>query len=197
MRKFYQIILLLLVVGQVSAQTAPPRAAPTTFRNGSYRLADGNWRRGKLLYDEQQLSIIDDVHKKEPLVYPADSVHFFTIGRDTFELVHEVDIPRPAQHLRSTFARHLYRRAGFQVDEFVAYLPQPDAPLVYTLLVSSGQPTVVLPPSRVQFRLALAKVVHDFPALAQQLELDSNILPEQLPELLTVYSRWKASHSTQ
>lgn len=197
MRKVYQIIALLLVIVQVRAQTAPPRAAPTTFRSGSYRLADGNWRRGKLLYDDQQLLINDDTHKKEPLVYPADSVNFFTIGRDTFELVREVDIPRPAQHLRSTFARHLYRQAGFQVDEFVAYLPKPETPLVYMLLASPGQPTVVLPPSKVQFRLALAKVVHDFPALAQQLELDPNILPEQLPELLTAYARWKASHSKQ
>ncbi len=195
MRKVYQIIALLLVVVQVSAQSVPPRAAPTTFRSGSYRLADGNWRRGKLLYDEQQLSITDDTHKKEPLVYPADSVNFFAIGRDTFELVHEVDIPRPTQHLRSTFARHLYRRAGFQVDEFVAYQLPPEAPLVYTLLVSPGQPTAVLPPSKVQFRLALAKVVHDFTALSQQLELDPSIMPEQLPELLTVYGRWKASHS--
>lgn len=193
MLKIYKIIVLLLLAGRVAAQGVVPRAAPTTFRGGSYQLLDGAWQRGKLLYGEHNLQVIDADHRQsQALVYSADSVRAFVIGRDTFETVREVDIPRPAHHLRSTFARHLYRRAGFQVAELVAYPAPPEAPVVYTLLVGPGS-VVVLPASNVQFRLALAKALHEYTALAQQLELDPNILPQQLPELLTAYGRWKST----
>lgn len=135
----------------------------------------------------------DATHKPQsPRVYPADSVPVFTLGRDTFQLVREVELPRPAEHLRATFARRLYRRAGFEVTEYVAGPPAPAPPLVYTLLSRPGQPAAVLPPGKVGFRLALAKVLADYPALSHQLELDPTLLPEQLPELLTAYGNWRA-----
>ena len=203
MPKLYYLGALLLLTGRVAAQAPTPtpgvpvRTAPTSFKNGSYQLASGEWKHGKLLYDERTLNVSDADHKpKEPLALPAGELRAFAIGRDTFEVVHEVDIPKPAQHLSSTFARHLYRSAGFQVAEFVSYLTPPEPPISYTMLLRPGQPTVVLSNNNVQFRLALAKVLSDYKALAQQLELDPNVLPQQLPELLTAYARWKASVGT-
>lgn len=193
MRKIYKLVAFLLLAGRVAAQAPAPPTQPTTFRSGSYQLVVGDWKRAKLLYDEHTLSVSDAEHKpKYPLVYPADSVRAFAIGRDTFEVVHGVDIPKPAQHLRSTFARHLYRSAGFQVAEYVAFPTPPEAPVVYTLLTSPGK-LVVLPPNARQFRLTLAAAMRDYSALATQLELDPQIVPEQLPQLLAAYGHWKAS----
>ena len=194
MRKIYKFIVLLPLAGRVAAQAPVPQGPPTSFRSGTYQLVTGNWKRAKLLYDDRTLWVSDATHKpKEALEYPADSVRSFIIGRDTFEVVHALNIPKPAQHFRSTFARHLYRSAGFQVAEFIAYQTQPEAPLVYTLLTRAST-LVVLPPSARQFRLALAAAVRDFPALATQLELDQQLLPEQLPQLLAAYGHWKASN---
>lgn len=63
--------------------------------------------------------------------------------------------------------------------------------MVYTLLASPGK-LVVLPPNARQFRLALAAAMRDYSALATQLELDPQIMPEQLPQLLAAYEYWKA-----
>lgn len=201
MTRFYSLAFLLLLAGSALAQAPAPAAPavhlpPTSFKGGAYQLKkNSDWKRAKLLYDAQNLSVSDAAHKAEyPLVYPADSVRAFYIGRDTFSVVREVDIPRPSQHLGSLFARNLYHRAGYEVVEYVAVMPAGQPPVVYTLLTRAGQAQAVLPPSNVQFRLALAKVLRDFPALSQQLELDPNIIPEQLPELLTAYSRWKATN---
>ncbi len=203
MTKLYRFALLCLVAGTARAQAPiavpPPPAVhipPTSFKGGGYLLnKDRDWRRAKLLYDAQSLSVSDADHKQQyPLVFPADSVRAFFIGRDTFSVVRQVDIPRPSQHLASLFARNLYHRAGYEVKEYVAVLPAGQPPVVYTLLTQGNKPQAVLPPNNVQFRLALAKVVRDFPALAQQLELDNNISPEQLPELLTAYARWKGAN---
>jgi hypothetical protein len=202
MTKFYCFILFVLMAGLAHAQApaAGPAAPvvhlpPTSFKGGAYQLKNSQeWKRAKLLYDAQNLSVSDADHKPQyPLVFPADSVRAFFIGRDTFSVVREVDIPRPSQHLRSLFARNLYHRAGYEVAEYVAVMPAGQPPVVYTLLTQGQRPPVVLPPSNIQFRLALAKVLRDFPALAQQLELDPNILPEQLPELLTAYGNWKGT----
>ena len=193
----YSLGLLLLAASPAAAQAqapAPPAyLPPTSFKGGSYQLKTGNWKRAKLLYDAQTLSVSDATHKPQyALVYPADSVRAFAIGRDTFAVAREVDIPRPSQHLRTLFVRQLYRQGGFQVAEYVAVMPASQPPVVYTLLTQANQVRAVLPPNNTQFRLALAKVLRDYQALAQQLELDINILPEQLPELLTAYGRWKA-----
>ncbi|WP_151087586.1 hypothetical protein [Hymenobacter baengnokdamensis] len=210
MKHLYKLSALLLVAGPVAAQQTdvPPMAPvvvihtpPTSFKTGTYQLKRGSdWKRAKLLYDARSLSVSDADHKPQyALVYPADSVRAFTIGRDTFSIVQEVDIPRPAQHYPSLITRNLYHQAGFYVTEYVAVLPAPQPPVVYTLLTRPAQPQAlaVLPPSKVQFRMALAKVLHDYPALSQQLELDPNIIPEQLPELLTAYGRWKATSGTK
>jgi hypothetical protein len=202
MTKFYCLTFLLLWAGSALAQApaAAPAASgvhlpPTSFKGGAYQLKNSSeWKHAKLLYDAQNLSVSDAEHKTQyPLVFPADSVRAFFIGRDTFSVVREVDIPRPSQHLRSLFARNLYHRAGYEVAEYVAVMSGGQPPVVYTLLMQGGRPQAVLPPSNVQFRLALAKVLRDFTALSQQLELDPNILPAQLPELLTAYGRWKAT----
>lgn len=186
------------MAGSAAAQApAPPvvHLPPTSFKGGAYQLkTHPDWKRAKLLYDAQSLSVSDATHKPQyALVYPADSIRAFAIGRDTFTVVREVDIPRPDQHLRTLFARQLYHRGGFQVTEYVALLPAPQPPLVYTLLTEASQVRAVLPPSNIQFRLALAKALLDYTALSQQLELDANILPTQLPELLTAYGRWRAA----
>ena len=205
MTKFYYFAFLFLWAGFAQAQDPAPASVPaapavhlppTSFKGGAYLLnKDRDWRRAKLLYDAQNLSVSDADHKPQyPLVFPADSVRAFFIGRDTFSVVREVDIPRPSQHLRSLFARNLYHRAGYDVKEYVAVMPAGQPPVVYTLLTQAGRPQAVLPPSNVQFRLTLAKVVRDFPALAQQLELDTKIMPEQLPEILTAYGSWKATN---
>jgi hypothetical protein len=202
MTKLYCFVLFLFMAGSAYAQapdTGPAAPGvhlpPTSFKGGAYQLKNSReWKRAKLLYDAQNLSVSDADHKTQyPLVFPADSVQAFFIGRDTFSVVREVDIPRPSQHLRSLFARNLYHRAGYEVAEYVAVMPAGQPPVVYTLLTQGGRGPVALPPSKVQFRLTLAKVLRDFPALAQQLELDPNILPEQLPELLTAYGNWKAA----
>jgi hypothetical protein len=202
MTKFYFFVVLLFLAGSAYAQEPAPGLAapaihlpPTSFKGGAYQLkSSSEWKRAKLLYDAQNLSVSDADHKPQyPLVFPADSVRAFFIGRDTFSVVREVDIPRPSQHLRSLFARNLYHRAGYEVAEYVAVTSGGQPPVVYTLLTQAGRPQAVLPPSNVQFRLALAKVLRDYPALAQQLELDPNILPAQLPELLTAYGNWKAT----
>jgi hypothetical protein len=202
MTKFYCFALLLFIAGSAYAQEPAPAPSapvvhlpPTSFKAGAYQLKhDRDWKRAKLLYDAQNLSVSDADHKPQyPLVYPADSVRAFVIGRDTFSVVREVDIPRPSQHLGSLFVRNLYHRAGYEVAEYVAVMPAGQPPVVYTLLTQAGRPQAVLPPSNVQFRLALAKVLRDFPALAQQLELDPTIAPAQLPELLTAYGKWKAT----
>jgi hypothetical protein len=201
MNKLYFFALLLFIAGSAYAQAPGPAAPvvhlpPTSFKGGAYQLKNSReWKRAKLLYDAQNLSVSDADHKTQyPLVFPADSVRAFFIGRDTFSVVREVDIPRPSQHLHSLFARNLYHRAGYEVAEYVAVMPAGQPPVVYTLLMKSGQVPTVLPPSNTQFRLTLAKVLRDFPALAQQLELDHNIVPEQLPELLTAYGNWKAAN---
>lgn len=203
MTKHYYFAGLLLLAGTARAQgpaAVPPAPAvhlpPTSFKGGGYLLTkDRDWKRAKLLYDAQNLSVSDADHKPQyPLVFPADSVRAFFIGRDTFSVVREVDIPRPSQHLRNLFARNLYHRAGYEVKEYVAVMPAGQPPVVYTLLTQAGRPQAVLPPNNIQFRLTLAKAVRDFQALAQQLELDPNISPEQLPELLTAYSQWKANN---
>jgi hypothetical protein len=204
MTKFYYFAPLLLLAGVAHAQELAPPAPtapavhlpPTSFKGGAYQLKNSReWKRAKLLYDAQNLSVSDADHKPQyPLVFPVDSVRAFFIGRDTFSVVREVDIPRPSQHLRSLFVRNLYHRAGFEVAEYVAVMPAGQPPVVYTLLTQAGRPPVVLPPNNILFRLTLAKVLRDFPALAQQLELDPTIPPEQLPELLTAYGNWKASN---
>lgn len=199
MTKLYRFAALCLVAGTAHAQAPTSPAVhlpPTSFKSGAYLLnKDRDWKHAKLLYDAQNLSVSDAEHKQQyPLVIPVDSVRAFYIGRDTFSVVRQVDIPRPSQHLSSLFARNLYHRAGYEIKEYVAVMPAGQSPVVYTLLTQGGQPQAVLPPSNIQFRLALAKVVRDFPALAQQLELDNNIMPEQLPELLMAYGRWKASN---
>jgi hypothetical protein len=202
MTKLYSLALLLLVAASAHAQAPAPAPAPvaptvhvppTSFKGGAYQLKKGSdWKRAKLLYDAQNLSVSDANHKQQyPLVYPADSVRAFTIGSDTFSVVREVDIPRPSQHLSSLFARNLYHRAGYEVVEYVAVMPEGQPPVVYTLLTQAGRPQAVLPPSSVQFRLALSKVLRDYQALAQQLELDPKIMPEDLPVILTAYGRWK------
>ena len=194
----------MLLAAPVAAQETGPPAAPkpiavhlppTSFKSGAYQLKNGrDWKRAKLLYDTRSLSVSDADHKTQyPLVYPTDSVRAFVIGRDTFSVAREVDIPRPAQHYPGLFVRQLYRQAGFQVAEYVAVMPSPEPPVVYTLLTQAGQPKAVLPPGKIQFRLALSKALSDYPALSHQLELDPNILPEQLPELLTAYGRWKSA----
>jgi hypothetical protein len=206
MTKLYCFALFFfMAVAAYAQEPAPGPAAPvvhlppTSFKGGAYQLKNSReWKRAKLLYDAQNLSVNDADHKPQyPLVFPADSVRAFFIGRDTFSVVREVDIPRPSQHLRTLFARNLYHRAGYEVAEYVAVMPAGQPPVVYTLLTQAGRPQAVLPPSNVQFRMTLAKVLRDFPALSQQLELDPNILPEQLPELLTAYSRWKAAGSSK
>ena len=175
------------------AQQPAPRLLPTGFHNGSYHLLNGDWQRAKVGYDTQSLRISDKDHKPEtPLVYSAESVQAFVIGRDTFSVAREVDIPRPAQHFTNLFVRQTYRRGGFQVSEYVALPPAPEPPLVYTVLVAPSQVATVLPPGKVGFRLALAKALRDYEVLSHQLELDPSIMPEQLPELLTAYGTWKA-----
>ncbi|TDN37286.1 hypothetical protein A8B98_04645 [Hymenobacter sp. UV11] len=170
---------------------------PTSFRGGSYQLKGGDWQRAKLLYDPQSLRVSDADHKPDdPLDFPAEKVQAFVLGRDTFTVVREVDIPRPTQHFRSTFVRQLYRRGGFQVSEYVAVQMQPEPPLVYVILTQSDRLAAVLPPGNVGFRLALSKALQDYPALSHQLELDPNILPQQLPQLLSAYGTWKADHPT-
>lgn len=205
MTKLYYFAFLFLWAGAVLAQA--PGAAPgvpaapvvhlppTSFKGGAYQLKKGTeWKHAKLLYDAQNLSVSDADHKTQyPLVLPVDSVRAFFIGRDTFSVVREVDIPRPSQHLSSLFARNLYHRAGYEVFEYVAVMPAGQPPVVYTLLTQAGRTQAVLPPGNIQFRLTLAKVLRDFTALSQQLELDHNIMPEQLPELLTAYGSWKAA----
>ena len=192
----------MVLAAPVAAQeTAPPAAPrppavhvpPTSFKSGTYQLKNGrDWKRAKLMYDARSLSVSDADHKTQyPLVYPTDSVRAFVIGRDTFSVVREVDIPRPAQHYPSLFVRHLYRQAGFQVAEYVVVMPQAEPPLVYTLLTQAGQPRAVLPPNQIQFRMALSKALSDYPALSHQLELDPNLMPEQLPQLLAAYGSWK------
>lgn len=200
MLKLYKLGLFSLLAGSAAAQAPAPPAVhlpPTSFKGGAYQLkAHPDWKRARLLYDAQNLSVSDATHKPEyALVYPADSVRAFAIGRDTFSVVREVDIPRPDQHLRTAFARQLYNRGGFRVAEYVAVLPAPQPPVVYTVLSEASQVRAVLPPGNVQFRLALAKALLDYTALSQQLELDPNILPAQLPELLAAYGRWKATES--
>jgi|GEM_PF-1306026 len=205
MTNFYKLGLLLLVAGPAAAQapTAPaapaaPRPLPTSFRGGSYQLRHGDWQRGKLLYDAQNLSVSDADHKPQyPLVYPADSVRAFVVGRDTFATVRELDVPRPAQHLRSAFVRQLYRRGGFQVGEYVAYLAAPSPAIAYTVLTRPGELPTVLPANNTLFRVALAKTLRDYQALSQQLELDPKIIPDQLPDLLTAYGRWKSANPTR
>jgi len=199
MLKHYALGFFLVAAGPALAQApAPPvHLPPTSFKGGAYQLkAHPDWKRAKLLYDDQNLSVSDAAHKPEyALVYPADSVRAFAIGRDTFSVVHEVDMPRSTQRRHHLFVRNLYHRGGFEVVEYVAVQPAPASPQVYTMLAQAGQVQAVLPPNNVQFRLALAKALLDYTALSQQLELDPNILPEQLPELLTAYGRWKANGS--
>ena len=198
MLKLYKLGLFSLLASSAAAQEPVAPAVhlpPTSFKAGAYQLkAHPDWKRARLLYDAQTLSVSDATHKPEyALVYPADSIRAFAIGRDTFSVVREVDIPRPDQHLRTLFARQLYNRGGFRVGEYVALMPAPQPPVVYTLLSEANQVRAVLPPGKVQFRLALAKALLDYTALSQQLELDPNILPTQLPELLTAYGRWRAT----
>lgn len=197
MLKHYALSFFLVAAGPALAQAPAPAVhlPPTSFKGGAYQLkAHPDWKRAKLLYDDQNLSVSDAAHKPDyALVYPADSVRAFAIGRDTFSVVHEVDLPRVAQRRHNLFARNLYHRGGFEVVEYVAVAPAPAPPVVYTMLAQAGQVQAVLPPGNVQFRLALAKALLDYTALSQQLELDPNILPAQLPELLTAYGRWKAN----
>lgn len=198
MLKLYKLGLFSLLASSAAAQAPVVPAVhlpPTSFKGGAYQLkAHPDWKHARLLYDAQTLSVSDATHKPEyALVYPADSIRAFAIGRDTFSVVREVDIPRPDQHLRTLFARQLYNRGGFRVGEYVALMPAPQPPVVYTLLSEANQVRAVLPPGKVQFRLALAKALLDYTALSQQLELDPNILPTQLPELLTAYGRWRAT----
>ncbi|GAA4493472.1 hypothetical protein GCM10023172_02070 [Hymenobacter ginsengisoli] len=206
MLKHYSLGVLLLAAGPAVAQTPAPVPAapavhlpPTSFKGGAYQLkAHPDWKRAKLLYDDQTLSVSDADHKPQyALVYPADSVRAFAIGRDTFSVVHDVDMPRSVQRRRNLFVRNLYRRGGFQVAEYVSVMPSPQPPMVYTLLAQDGQVRAVLPPNNVQFRLALAKALLDYTALSQQLELDPKIIPEQLPELLAAYGRWKATSGSK
>jgi hypothetical protein len=206
MPKLYQVGLFILAAGPAVAQTPAPTPSapavhlpPTSFRGGAYQLKKHpDWKRAKLLYDDQSLSVSDADHKPQyALVYPADSVRAFAIGRDTFSVVHEVDMPRSNQRLHNLIVRNLYHRGGFQVVEYVAVMPSPQPPQVYTLLAQAGQVRAVLPPNNVQFRLALAKALLDYTALSQQLELDPKIIPEQLPELLTAYGRWKATSGSK
>ena len=193
MKFLYKIGLFLLIATPALAQQPAPRLLPTGFHSGSYLLLNGDWQRAKVQYDTQSLRVSDKDHKPDAaLVYSAESVRAFVIGRDTFSVAHEVDIPRPAQHFTDLFVRQLYRRGGFQVSEYVALPPAPEPPLLYTVLVAPGQPAAVLPPGKVGFRLALAKAVRDFEVLSHQLELDPTIVPAQLPELLTAYGNWKA-----
>ena len=195
MLKLYKLGLFSLLAGSAAAQAPAVHLPPTSFKGGAYQLkSHPDWKRARLLYDAQTLSVSDADHKPQyALVYPADSVRAFAIGRDTFAVVREVDIPRPGQHFRTLFARQLYNRGGFRVGEYVALMPAPQPPVVYTLLTEANQVRAVLPPGNVQFRLALAKALLDYTALSQQLELDPNILPAQLPELLTAYGRWRAA----
>ncbi|MDJ0366878.1 hypothetical protein QMK33_17135 [Hymenobacter sp. H14-R3] len=198
----YQLGLLTLLAAPVAAQEIAPAVAPrppavrlppTSFKSGTYQLHNSrDWQRAKLLYDAHSLSVSNADHTTQyPLVYPTDSVRAFVISRDTFSVVREVDIPRPTQHFPSLIVRHLYWQAGFQVAEYVSVMPAPEPPVVYILLTQAGKLKAVLPPNNLQFRLALSKALSDYPTLSHQLELDPNIMPEQLPQLLTAYGSWK------
>ena len=196
MKYQYKLGLFLLTAVPAAAQQSVPHLPSTSFRSGSYQLKNGDWQRAKLLYDPQSLRVSDAKHKPDyPLEFPAEEVQAFAIGRDTFMVVHDLTILRPAQHLRSTFVRQLYRRGGFQVCEYVAAQTPPEQPLAYLLLTHADRLVAVLPPGNVGFRLALSKALEDYPVLSHQLELDPNILPVQLPQLLSAYGTWKASHS--
>jgi len=197
MKYLYQVGLFLLVAGPAAAQQPVPRLPPTSFRSGSYQLKNGDWQRAKLLYDPQSLRVSDDHYKPDdPLLFSASQVQAFVVGRDTFGVVREVNIPRPAQHLRATFVRQLYRRGGFQVSEYVAVQASPEPPIAYKVLSQGSRLVAVLPPGNVGFRLALAKALQDYAVLSHQLELDPNILPVQLPQLLSAYGSWKVDHPT-
>ena len=191
------LLALLLVAGRAAAQaTGPARPATTlTFRAGSYQLRrGGDWQRAKLAYDAQGLHVsVAGYEPQDPVLYPADSVRGFSIGRDTFSVMRAVDIPAPAHRFNSLITKNLYYKAGFLVAEYVEAGPAPQPPLVYLLLAQAGQLRAVLPPNNTLFRLALSKALSDYPALSHQLELDPNILPKQLPELLTAYGRWKSA----
>lgn len=196
MKYLYQVGLFLLIATPALAQQPAPRPLPTGFHGGSYHLLNGDWQHAKLEYNTQSLRVSDKDHQQDaPLVYSAESVQAFVMGRDTFSVARAVDIPRPAQHFATLFVRQLYRRGGFQVSEYVALPPAPEPPLAYTVLVAPGQPAAVLPPGKVGFRLALAKALRDFEMLSHQLELDPSIMPAQLPELLTAYGNWKAGQA--
>ena len=196
--KYQYVVGLFLVTGlPAAAQQSAPHPPPSSFRSGSYKLKDGDWQRAKLRYEPQSLVVSDATHKADDLlVLPAEKVQAFVLGRDTFSVAREVDIPRPMQHMRSLFVRQLYRRGGFQVSEYVAVQMQPEPSLAYTVLTRGDRLAAVLPPGAVGFRMVLSKALQDYAVLSHQLELDPNILPVQLPQLLSAYGAWKTDHPT-
>lgn len=199
MKQAYAGLLWLAATGAAAAQhleLPPPPALPTNFRNGSYLPLDAaDWQAAKLRYNAMpELQVLDAEHKADdPLVLPAAKVQAFTIGRDTFDVVRGLRVPQPAQQPPAAFARRLFRGGGFLVAEYVAYRYKPDPPVLYRLLLdrAGGRLVAVLPTTPREFRLALAAVVRDYQPLASQLELDPNVLPVQLPELLAAYGHWK------
>lgn len=197
--KQYYLLGLCLAAASAAAQTpalSPPPALPTAFRAGSYQTLDApDWQAAKLRFNGVPELLVQDADHKadDPLVLPPARLRAFTIGRDTFDVVHNLVLPGVAP-VAATFARRLFRSGGFLVAEYVVYRHKPDLPVAYRLLLdrgAGGRIAAVLPLEPRQFRLALAPVVRDYQTLASQLELDPNVLPVQLPELLAAYGRWK------
>ena len=193
---------LWLAATSAAAQTStlpPPTPLPSSFRSGSYQLLETpGWQTAKLRYNGVPELLVQNADNKdsEPLVLAPGQVRLFTIGRDTFDVVHGLTVPGGAP-VAATFARRLFRSGGFLVAEYVMYRHQPDPPVAYRLLLdrSGGHVVAVLPLEPHQFRAALVPVVRDYQTLASQLELDPNVLPVQLPQLLAAYGRWKQNQS--
>lgn len=182
------------------APTLPaPTPLPSAFRSGSYQLLDGpRWQAAKLRFNGVPELLVQNADNKDsdPLALAPSQIRAFTIGRDTFDVVHSVTVPGGAP-VAATFARRLFRSGNFLVAEYVVYRHQPDPPLGYRLLLDrpGGHVAAVLPLEPHQFRAAMVPVVRDYQTLASQLELDPNVLPVQLPELLAAYGRWKQNQS--
>lgn len=199
----WKLVLLVVAVASLMQQaqaqmySPPPMRIPApdmpilyrskpTFEKGAYQTTDGVWHKGRLVVEEKVVRIrpLDRKAKAEEQEFSYEQIPRYTTQTDTFALLQNLLLPKQTKAIEQTYARQLFRRAGYTALSYDTH----------QVLLANARPALVLPTKRRDFQLEMMSVVGDHMRLVQQLN-NNEVGPDQLIDILTVYTRWKAAQS--